>query len=198
MVATASFYVDSVNVSDKEVKEYVKKHYSTESTILSKSADAKNNKVVYTLQNDKDLTFNVEVSKAGNKEKITRDSYINKTIQRDAEEAISKLLPKIEEYGFKPMEEYIVVGADGYHTKPIKLSFKYKDDLTIFDLDEEAYQNIFSLLEEVKGANISNIYLHLEGVTSGGMVLADLDKLTSIEDIENVITKSVQEQMGGK
>lgn len=166
----------SVKTDNRSKKQYVAAS-SYEQSKAEQSVDKELSKVATTL---KDIGFTLYTG--GERVKAEDNPYTKE------DESTTKAETVAEEV--KPYQ----IGVTSENTVITRISLLYEKPLTLISLSEE-YENLYNAVKLIRELDLKLPYLDIRGkdgeYTSGRVLLTDLDKFTSAEDVFEQVTKAI-------
>lgn len=179
-------FVDKSNISDSELLEYVKKNNNISPSILNK--EEKEGLLVYTLKsNNSGLVFNAYVDTSTQFPTIQYDTYKTSLDAKVAETKILPSIPKIKELGFNTPDSFVDFAVDTEGDTVTLLTVSYADTLSLFELTDKTYEDIYGLIEQLKSVDIDNLHVEIVSDVDGKFVLGQLDRFDSVKSVKSYI-----------
>lgn len=171
-------FLSSIKTDTKSKKQYVAAS-SYEQSKAEQSIDKELSKVTATL---KDIGFTLYTG--GEKVKVEDDPYTEKGESKAQTETVAEEV--------KPYQ----IGVTSENTVITRISLLYEKPLTLISLSEE-YETLYNAVKLIRELDLKFPYLDIRGkdgeYTSGRVLLTDLDKFTSAEDVFEQVTKAIND-----
>lgn len=165
-----------VKTDTKSKKQYIAAS-SYEQSKAEQSIDKELSKITSTLN---DIGFTLYTG--GEKVKAEDDPYTEK------DESTTQVETVADEV--KPYQ----IGVTSENTVITRISLLYEKPLTLISLSEE-YEKLYNAVKLIRELDLQFPYLDIRGkdgeYTSGRVLLTDLDKFTSAEDVFEQVTKAI-------